>query len=85
MVNTQKLVIGYISIFLSIYLFAFFISMIINVKSDSTNDLIGTKEMTNAYTASASLNTVYSGFGLIALAIIVLVSFGLITTFSAFS
>lgn len=84
MVNTNKLVIGYILTFLGIYLLTINISMIINIRSDSTIDLIGTSQATTALSTIGSPSTVYAGFGLFFVGIIILIIFGLINTFGAF-
>ena len=82
MVNTQKLVIGYILTFLGIYLGSFVVSMNINVYSNSTKDLLGTNDITTAYSTTLSST---SGLVVICVAVVVLISFGILSTFGSFS
>jgi len=81
MVNTQKLVIGYILTFLGIYLGSFVVSMIINVYSNSTKDLLSTNDITIAYSTTLSST---SGLVLICVAVVVLILTGILNTFGSF-
>jgi len=86
-VKTDKLVIGYICTFLGIYLLTFVSSIVMNIKSepDAQHDLIGTGNMTMAISAiGAPQATVFAGFSLVIVGIIILIAFGLVNTFSAF-
>jgi hypothetical protein len=68
MVDTKQLSLGYIITFVGVYALFFSISLVVNIVSEQTHDLIGTQDIVTV--AQSSIG--YNGFNMVTVALLVL-------------